>query len=154
MDNRIIFTILLIFLVILLFSVILKFNKKEHFEFDPYHGRKPGEIKCCGNMDWYLGNKYPNYCGNVKPSAFVKTEIIEGFEIDTEMTAKDAYVGNQQYYSQDEKCKQENQEWKAAYTPMVCTQGNKIIAEANCQCMDKKNQCTKCFDKIDLSKYT
>lgn len=154
MSDRVVFSVLIIFLSILL--IITVFNKqiKEGFNFDPKFGRPPGKISCCGNIDWYLGDEYQKYCPGVRPNAFVNTELVEGFEVKSEIFAPDALVGQKDFDEEYEDCKKMNKEWKPAYNPMICTEGGRIISEANCKCMDSKNNCVKCFPKVDLSKYS
>jgi len=153
MDDKTIYCFIIISLLIVLLFFVLK-KSKETFTFDPYNGRNPnGPPLCCGNLDWYLGDKYKAYCGNVKPTAFQNTRTVEAFEIDTEMVAKDAQVGHTEYTKLDNECKAEDESWKGAFNPMICTEGRKVISEANCKCMNRRNECVKCYDKIDLSKY-
>jgi len=154
MNKQISLTIPIICLVIIFAFLLLK-DVKEKFTFPENYGRSlDGKFKCgCGNMDWYLGKNYNKYCPNVTPAAFLNTEKIEGFEIKTELNAKDAYVGNLEYHKQNKMCKKLNPTWKAAFNPTICTQGDKLIAEANCMCVDMRYNCAKCFPKVDLSKY-
>lgn len=146
---------LLIFIIFILI-IFLLLPTIEHFYYPNFYGRDPNskEIPCCGNMDWYLGKEYKNTCKNNIPTAFVNTEFIEGFQLNTEMTAKDAYVGNLEYHKQLLQCQEEDESWIASYNPAVCVQNGKVVAEANCKCINPKDfKCTKCFPKIDLSKY-
>jgi len=151
---------LLILIIILLLFIILCLylqNQKETFEVYPFQGRNPnGDFKCCGNMDWYLGkDNYKKECGEKMKQNFAKNELIEGLEINTEMNAKDVYAGNYEYYKQLQQCQEESEDWIASYNPAVCQiNGEEIVAEANCKCIDKDSyNCTKCFPKVDMSKY-
>ncbi len=153
MQQRLFITLTIIILTILIIIILCKTKIIESFEFRPYFGRDPNKFNCCGNMDWYLADEYQKYCPGVTPTAFVNVENIEGFEVKTEMTAKDAYIGNLEYHIEDDKCKKMNKNWKSAYNPSICIQDGKLISEANCQCIDKNNDCVKCYKKIDLSKY-
>ncbi len=152
MNNNTIFGILVVIIIIIFLMYFLRV--KEDFSYDPYNGRNPnGPPLCCGNLDWYLGDDYKKYCGNIKPTAFQNTRTIEGFDFSSEMMAKDAMIGKLDFDKLNNECQSANPSWRAAYNPMICTEESKVIAEANCKCMNERNQCAKCYDKIDLSKY-
>jgi hypothetical protein len=149
------FTIsIIIVIVITLIAYFTTQNITESFQFPQYYGRDPnGKLNCCGNMDWYFGKNYNNFCGGYSPKAFAKIENIEGFELNSEMIAKDALVGNDEYHTLDNKCRKINKNWKGAFNPTICTKGENLISEANCMCIDKNYNCAKCYKKINLAKY-
>jgi hypothetical protein len=63
------------------------------------------------------------------------------------------YFGNLQenlsgFDRQASECKQKG--LKPAYNPTVCTDGDTYEPSANCKCVDKKNNCKECYNKINF----
>ena len=100
-----------------------------------FGGRPPnGKPNCCGNLDWYLGDKeYQEYCAGKNEEKMVE------------------YFGNLQenlteFQRQNEECKKEG--LKAANNPSVCIEEYSYKPAANCKCVDENNNCKICYDAI------
>lgn len=98
---------------------------------------------CCGNADWHLGeNEYHRLCPDSTPPAFENTRsshcsyLQENFRYDNKTDKK--------YRNECKKNK-----YELAYN-MSCVQDGKLITNANCKCVDNKNNCKVCFPKIKI----
>jgi hypothetical protein len=132
---------LILVLIFSLFITYLVLNAKTTTEsydnYQPYRGRAPNAPpSCCGNLDWYLGDKkYQEYCSGKDEEKMVE------------------YFGNLQenltdFQRQNNECKKKG--LKPAYNPSVCTDKNTYEPSANCKCVDEKNNCKICYEKIKL----
>jgi hypothetical protein len=134
---------LILILIFALFITYILLNAKKTTEsynnYQPYRGRAPnGPPGCCGNLDWYMGSeKYTQYCAG-KDGSNGNEKLEE-------------YFGNLQedlsgFKQQVDECKQNG--LKPAYNPAVCTKGDTYEPSANCKCVDKKNNCKECMEKV------
>jgi hypothetical protein len=130
---------LILILIFALFITYLFMGKKKITEsynnYRTFGGRPPNEPpKCCGNLDWYMGEKkYQEYCAGKDEEKMVE------------------YFGNLQenltdFQRQNEECKKKG--LKAANNPTVCTEKDSYKPAANCKCVDEKNNCKICYDEI------
>ena len=134
-SHMVIFLILILIFSLFITYIILDAKKtKENYT---GRGRDPNSPpKCCGNIDWYLGEKkYNEYC----PQRQYYGKLQETF------TGADSFI------KESNECKDKG--LKLAYNPSVCTVNDEYEPSANCKCVDDKNKCKECYAKIDLSKY-
>ncbi len=135
---------LILILIFALFITFLLLNGKKTTEsynnYQPFRGRAPNAPPgCCGNLDWYLGDeKYAQYCSG-KDGSIGENEKLE------------EYFGNLQenlsgFKQDDDECKKKG--LKLAYNPTVCTEEDTYETSANCKCVDEKNNCKECYEKV------
>lgn len=127
---------LLLILIFALFITFLLLNIKKTTEsynnYKPFFGRAPNtEQSCCGNLDWYLGSeKYNQLCNSEENMQ--------------------EYFGNLQENLSGSSNQDECQKMglKPADNPSICAEEDSYNLSANCKCVDNKNNCKLCYDKI------
>ena len=139
----------------------MKFKYTETESFYQFGGRDPnkcGKIACCGNLDWYLGaEEYAKACpGSIPPAFENASEYYATLQENFQSAPREgdvSYAGSSEFEKQDRECKATNKDWSAAYNPMVCTEGINYVPMANCKCVDKQQNCSKCFKAINPGQY-
>lgn len=134
--------LILIFSLFIIYIVLdVKKTSESYDNYQAFRGRAPdGPPGCCGNLDWYMGTqKYNEYCAG-------KEGGCGGEKLEE-------YFGNLQenlsgFQRQSDECKQKG--LKAAYNPSVCTDEDSYVPAANCKCVDDKNNCKECYEKINF----
>ena len=111
----------------------------------PFINKKKENFKCCGNIDWYLGNKlYNETC---------KKKLKENFENQEEYCEETPNFKRTTIQQDDEDLEEycQSKGLKASYSPNICSEGEGLDMtydfDRNCKCVDRKNNCKICYPK-------
>lgn len=150
-------TLLLLFVLVIALAItfaILSAKNKRMENFHQFSGRNPnGCFDCCGNIDWFLGPKYyKKLCPGSVPPAFQSTSAYNSYynPMNDPENSHKHFNKLQENFSNKEECPEGE---SPAYNPHICSKKGKIDPYANCQCVDNKNNCTKCYPNVDIQEY-
>ena len=150
---------LLLVILFLVLAILYPFlnKKKEHFNDRKFN-------RCCGNMDWYLGDQlYNQECKKNKSKAmesFKNKAEEEETHHHKEQVAKPIKFKKNFIEQDDEDLEKfcQSHGLKAAYSPMICTEGEGLNISydynRNCKCVDEKNNCKMCYPKPNWASLT
>ena len=140
--------VILIIVLIILYPFLNK--KKENFKLK-------NNNNCCGNADWYLGNKlYNKMCKKNLKENFEnqEEEMIMHYQEEEQVPIAKPIKFKKNFIEQDDEALEEtceNMGLKPAYSPSICTVGEgldmKYDFNRNCKCADSKNTCKVCYPK-------
>jgi len=133
----VIFITFIVFIILQLVNNKKKINKMR----ENFMNQQKYNNACCGNADWHLGEKeYKRECPDSTPPAFEDTRGSHCSYIQENFTSN----GDKKIINE---CRMLGH--KPAYN-QICVQNEKLITNANCKCIDNKNNCKVCFPKIKL----